>query len=224
MLRREKANRPRPTNTNSPNSTMARRVRLKAMRPLTIERALPYPLARSRGAGPAKLPRDFGCPRSHVMFLGAMQHALPARADDERHLIFRRSLRGVGLSRPASQAPGRRPSHACWLGLLVRLAGPFWPPLRPPLTSRRAEPGYSQVDAIPPRRHAWAPYEGWGLIHTRSRGSLFRPAGNGTIVALGWRRVTYGHPWVADTPSDFSPPRHLRQLRGRAASPQILGR
>src|SRR5215470_7711010 len=123
MLRREKANRPRPTNTNSPNSTMARRVRLNAMRPLTIERALPYPLARSRGAGPAKLPRDFGCPRSHVMFLGAMQHALPARADDERHLIFRRSLRGVGLSRPASQAPGRRPSHACWLRLLVTLSG-----------------------------------------------------------------------------------------------------
>src|SRR5262245_36798162 len=132
MLRRENANRPAPTNTKSPNSTMARRVRLKAIRPLTIERALPYPVHRSTGGGPRKLPRDFGCPRSHVMFLGATQHALTARANDERHLIFRRSSRGVGPSRPAPQRLGN--------GQATLAGHAFWPPLRPPLAVRRAHP------------------------------------------------------------------------------------
>src|SRR5215471_4513421 len=149
MLRRENANRPRPTNTNSPNSTMARRVRLKAIRPLTMERALPYPLVRSMGVGPPQnWPRKFGCPRSHVMFLGAMQHALTVKVGDERHLISRRSPCGVPV--PACAAaptlPDRLavlPGRACWPCFLALLPGPAsgpcilallpghasWPPL-----------------------------------------------------------------------------------------------
>src|SRR5215813_10464891 len=157
MLRRENANRPRPTNTNSPNSTMARRVRLKAIRPLTMERALPYPLVRSTGVGPPQnWPRKFGCPRSHVMFLGAMQHALTVKVGDERHLISRRSPCGV----PVRPAPQHLPCQIVWPSFLAVLAGPasgpcilaapFDPRVWPPPTLAQAEPGYPRMDTFPP--------------------------------------------------------------------------
>src|SRR5262249_23588411 len=79
--RRENANRPRPTNTNSPNSTTARRVRLKAMRPLTIERVLPYPHTRSTGVRP----RHFECPDRMSCFY-APCNTRRRRVDDQTRL------------------------------------------------------------------------------------------------------------------------------------------
>src|SRR5262249_34409015 len=118
----------------------------------------------------------FGCPRSHVMFLGAMQHALTVKVGDERHLISHRSpSRGLeGWARPGlrrSTYPARSPGRASWPCLLAApgpaswpcflallpghapgpciLAAPFEPRVWPPLTLAQAEPGYPRMDTFP---------------------------------------------------------------------------